>query len=209
MLVTLQSRGFRTSPAMSDFENPISASRWQMWRKEDAKPQTLVESSLGTVGFPQSSDSSNSFSASPKAAASISQGIRVKGEVTGTEDLFVDGFVEGKLNLTSNCCLTVGPNGDVKADLNAREIIVRGKVEGKVIARDKLQIGSTGQITGEVQTNRLVIEDGATLRGKVEAGKLEVSRPAEAKTVAAAAAANTTNTKPPQPTALGSETAGD
>jgi cytoskeletal protein CcmA (bactofilin family) len=98
----------------------------------------------------------------------------------------------------------------VKADLNAREIIVRGKVEGKVIARDRLQIGSTGQITGEVETNRLVIEDGATLRGKVEAGKLEVSRPAEAKTIAAAAAANTTTTKPsPQPTALGSETAAD
>jgi cytoskeletal protein CcmA (bactofilin family) len=180
-----------------------------MWRKEDAKPQTSAEGPLGTAGFQPSSDSSNSLSGSPKAAASISQGIRIKGEVTGTEDLFFDGFVEGKLNLTSNCCLTVGPNGDVKADLNAREIIVRGKVEGKVIARDKLQIGSTGQITGEVQTNRLVIEDGATLRGKVEAGKLEVSRPAETKT-AAAAAANTSITKPsPQPTSLGSETAAD
>src|SRR5438876_8358341 len=103
-----------------------------MWRKEDAKFQTMTESPLGTAGFQPSSDSSNSLSGSPKAAASISQGIRVKGEVTGTEDLFVDGFVEGKLNLTSNCCLTVGPNGNVKADLNAREIIVRGKVEGKL-----------------------------------------------------------------------------
>ncbi len=181
-----------------------------MWRKEDAKPQSIVESSFGAAGFPQNSDSSNPLSGTPKPAASISQGIRIKGEVTGTEDLFVDGFVEGKLNLASNCCLTVGPNGNVTADLNAREIIVRGKVEGKVIARDKLQIGSTGQITGEVQTNRLVIEDGATLRGKVEAGKLEVSRPAETKTVAAAAAANSNTAKPsPQATALGSETAAD
>src|SRR5205809_7731907 len=177
-----------------------------MWRKEDAKFQTMTESPLGTAGFQPSSDSSNSLSGSPKAAASISQGIRVKGEVTGTEDLFVDGFVEGKLNLTSNCCLTVGPNGNVKADLNAREIIVRGKVEGKVIARDKLQIGSTGQITGEVQTNRLVIEDGATLRGKVEAGKQ--AKPAETKTVAAAAAA-TTSKPSSQPTALDSGTAAD
>lgn len=177
-----------------------------MWKKEDAKSQPVAESASGTTGFPQSSDSSNSLSGPPKAAASISQGIRIKGEVTGTEDLFVDGFVEGKLNLTANCCLTVGPNGNVKADLNAREIIVRGKVEGKVIARDKLQIGSTGQITGEVQTNRLAIEDGAMLRGKVEAGKLEVSRPAETKTAAAAAAA-TTASPSPQPSALGSETA--
>jgi cytoskeletal protein CcmA (bactofilin family) len=117
--------------------------------------------------------------------------------------LFVDGVVEGKLNLTANCCLTVGPNGNVKADLIAREIIVRGRVEGKVTARDKLQIGSTGQITGEVQTDRLAIEDGATLRGKVEAGKQV--KPAETRTMdsktAAAAAAATTS--------LGSGTAAD
>ena len=179
-----------------------------MWKKDDAKYQGVAESSLGTAGFLQSSDSSSGLSSSPKASASISQGIRIKGEVTGTEDLFVDGFVEGKMNLTANCCLTVGPNGNVKADLNAREIIVRGKVEGKVIARDRLQIGSTGQITGEVQTDRLTIEDGATLRGKVEAGKFEVSRPAETKTVAAAAAANTSRPSP-QPPALDSETAAD
>jgi cytoskeletal protein CcmA (bactofilin family) len=180
-----------------------------MWRKEDSKSLGVAESSSGPSAFaPQSSDS-NSLSASTKAAASISQGIRIKGEVTGTEDLFVDGFVEGKLNLTANCCLTVGPNGNVKADLNAREIIVRGKVEGKVIARDKLQIGSTGVITGEVQTNRLAIEDGATLRGKVEAGKVEMSKPAENKTVAAAAAGTTTSKPSPQPSNLGSESAAD
>ncbi len=181
-----------------------------MWKKEDAKSPTFSESSSGTTGFgtSQGSDFSNSPSGSPRASASISQGIRIKGEVTGTEDLFVDGFVEGKLNLTANSCLTVGPNGNVKADLNAREIVVRGKVEGKVIARDKLQIGSTGVINGEVQTNRLAIEDGATLRGKVEAGRLEMTKPAEPKSVAAAAAA--TSTKPAsQPTSLGSETAAD
>ncbi|PYM05501.1 MAG: hypothetical protein DMF15_15650, partial [Verrucomicrobia bacterium] len=99
------------------------------------------------------------------------------------------------------------PNGNVKADLVAREIIVRGKVEGKVAARDKLLIGSTGQITGEVQTDRLAIEDGAMLRGKVEAGKL-ISIPAETKSAAAAAAA--VSSKPaPQSATLGSETAAD
>jgi cytoskeletal protein CcmA (bactofilin family) len=120
----------------------------------------------------------------------------------------VDGYVEGKLNLAANCCLTVGPNGNVKADLVAREIIVRGKVEGRVIARDKLQIGSTGEINGEVQTGRLAIEDGATLRGKVEAGKLEMSKPSEQKTIAAAAATGAVSPSP-QPTALGSGTAAD
>lgn len=177
-----------------------------MWKKEDTRSTGVAENSAAASGFAtsQSSESSSSLSGSPRAAASISQGIRIKGEVTGTEDLFVDGFVEGKLNLTANCCLTVGPNGNVKADLTAREIIVRGKVEGRVTARDKLQIGSTGQINGEVQTDRLAIEDGATLRGKVEAGK-QVNKPAEtrsvdSKTAAAAAAAATS---------LGSGTAAD
>ena len=180
-----------------------------MWKKEDVKSQGVAENSPAVAGFgtSPSADSSSSLSGSARAAASISQGIRIKGEVTGTEDLFVDGFVEGKLNLTANCCLTVGPNGNVKADLNAREIIVRGKVEGRVTARDKLQIGSTGQITGEVQTDRLAIEDGAMLRGKVEAGK-QVNKPDESKAVAAAAAA--APAKPSQqPTALGSGSAAD
>ncbi len=179
-----------------------------MWKKEDVKTQGVAENPVAVAGSgtSQSSDSSSSLSGLPRAAASISQGIRIKGEVTGTEDLFVDGFVEGKLNLTANSCLTVGPNGNVKADLNAREIIVRGRVEGRVTARDKLQIGSTGQITGEVQTDRLAIEDGAMLRGKVEAGKQV--KPVETKTAAAAAAA-TTSKPSQQPTALGSETAAD
>jgi len=90
--------------------------------------------------------------------------------VTGSEDLFVDGIVDGKLNLT-NGSLTIGPNGHVKADVNAREVIVRGKIEGKVTGRDKVQLWSTGQVMGEVQTDRLAIEDGALLRGRVEAGK--------------------------------------
>jgi cytoskeletal protein CcmA (bactofilin family) len=168
-----------------------------MWKKDDVKSQGVSESSPASttpgVAATQSAAPASSLSipVSPRASACISQGIRIKGEVSGTEDLFVDGLVEGKLNLTANSCLTVGPNGSVKADLSAREIIIRGKVEGKVTARDKLQIWSTGQITGEVQTDRLAIEDGALLRGKVEAGKQPI-RAGEAK----AAAAATTTTSP-------------
>ena len=156
-----------------------------MWKKDDVKVSEGSVPVAGTAFGAQSPSPSNSASI-PNPAACISQGIRIKGEVTGTEDLFVDGQVEGKLNLTANSCLTVGPNGDVRADLNAREIIVRGRVEGKITARDKLLIGSTGQITGEVQTDRLAIEDGALLRGKVEAGK-QISKSAETKAAAATA----------------------
>jgi cytoskeletal protein CcmA (bactofilin family) len=156
-----------------------------MWKKEDGKAPGVPEiSTTPTVAASAPSPATTMVREpqpvsvpvplSPNAAACISQGIRIKGDVTGSEDLFVDGQVEGKLSLT-NGCLTVGPNGKVKADVVAREVIIRGKVEGKVSGRDKVQLWSTCQMHGEVQTDRLAIEDGATLRGKVEAGK----KPAE------------------------------
>jgi len=122
--------------------------------------------------------------------------------VTGSEDLFVDGLVDGKLNLT-NGSLTIGPNGTVKADVYAREVIVRGKIEGKVTGRDKVQLWSTGQVTGEVQTDRLAIEEGALLKGKVEAGK-QPAKPSETKATAAAAIGKVSDATP-----LSSGTAAD
>jgi len=164
-----------------------------MWRKDDAKSQGAE--AVATPAAPASvTPVSSSFSppknnppiasaappASGRSGASISQGIKIKGEVTGSEDLFVDGIVEGKLNL-SNGSLTIGPNGAVKADVDAREVLVSGRIEGNITAREKVQLWSTGHVSGEVRTERLAIEEGATLRGKVEAGK------APAKAVAAAA----------------------
>ena len=107
---------------------------------------------------------------SPHATACITQGIRIKGDVTGSEDLFVDGTLEGKLDL-GNGSVTVGPNGKVKADITAREVVVRGNVDGKIEATERVQLWNSGRVTGEVRTVRLAIEDGAMLRGKVEAGK--------------------------------------
>lgn len=162
-----------------------------MWKKEDAKPQGVAEGSAApaaaSFAATQSSAPASSLSLpiSPRAAACISQGIRIKGEVTGSEDLFVDGTVDGKLSLT-NGSLTIGPNGSVKADVSAREVIVRGKIEGNVTGRDKVQLWSTGQVTGEVRTDRLAIEDGALLRGRVEAGKPPV-KATETKAAVAAA----------------------
>jgi cytoskeletal protein CcmA (bactofilin family) len=185
-----------------------------MWKKEDGKSQGVPEISTapaGATGTPSSSsapirETPREVPVSSKAAACISQGIRIKGEVTGSEDLFVDGQVDGKLNLT-NGSLTIGPNGNVKADVTAREVIVRGKIEGKVSGRDKVQLWSTGQVTGEVQTDRLAIEDGAMLRGKVEAGK-HPSKSGEAQ-AAAAAGGSPSGGKSSGPISLNSGTAAD
>jgi cytoskeletal protein CcmA (bactofilin family) len=180
-----------------------------MWKKDDSKPQSVSDNppaALSSVPAPSAAPSSihSSLGAPPvssRAAACISQGIKIKGEVTGSEDLFVDGVVDGKLSLT-NGSLTIGPNGTVKADVTAREVIVRGKVEGKVTGRDKVQLWSTGEVTGEVQTDRLAIEDGALLRGKVEAGR-QPSKISETK------AATATTNKSSDPRALSSGTAAD
>jgi len=169
-----------------------------MWKKEDAKTQGVPEISTGPVNSttmhspaPSNATPAVSLPVSARAAACISQGIKIKGEVTGSEDLFVDGQVDGQLNLT-NGSLTIGPNGTVKADVNAREVIVRGKIEGKVTGREKVQLWSTGQVTGEVQTERLAIEEGALLRGKVEAGKVPTKN-VEAKAASATASGKSTS----------------
>jgi cytoskeletal protein CcmA (bactofilin family) len=185
-----------------------------MWKKEDGKPQGVPEISTAPAGATSTPSSSSApiretpreVPVSSKAAACISQGIKIKGEVTGSEDLFVDGQVDGKLSLT-NGSLTIGPNGNVKADVTAREVIVRGKIEGKVSGRDKVQLWSTGQVTGEVQTDRLAIEDGAMLRGKVEAGK-HPGKTGEAQ-AAAAAGGSSAGGKSSGPISLNSGTAAD
>jgi len=91
----------------------------------------------------------------------------------------------------------------VKADVSAREVIVRGKIDGKVTGRDKVQLWSTGQIIGEVLTDRLAIEDGALLRGRVEAGK-QPNKGADIKASAATATGKAGDSTP-----LNSGTAAD
>ena len=165
-----------------------------MWKKEDVKSQGVPEISTAAVpvALPSTAgvvarDKDSELPVSPRAAACISHGIRIKGEVTGSEDLFIDGHLEGKLNL-GNSTLTVGPNGEIKADIYAREVIVRGRVDGKIVGREKIQLWSTGNVAGDLQTERLVIEDGAVLRGKVE---IETGKPVRIiEPRAAAAAAN-------------------
>lgn len=152
-----------------------------MWKKEDAKPQGIPQISTAPVNsaIPASSTAIPSREniiatpVSPKAAACVSQGIKIKGDVTGTEDLFIDGHIEGRLDL-GNASLTIGPNGSVKADVTAREVIVRGCIEGKITGRERVQIWNTGKVEGEVISERIAIEDGAILRGRVEAGKMPV-----------------------------------
>ncbi|HXX15811.1 MAG TPA: polymer-forming cytoskeletal protein [Candidatus Eremiobacteraceae bacterium] len=144
-----------------------------MWRKEDANPQVPeVSPQSSSSGNVRGSSSPTSTQASThKPTACVSQGIKIKGEVTGTEDLFIDGTIEGKISL-GNAGLTVGPNGTVRAEISAREVVLRGVAEGKFTADERIQIWHTARVQGELKSERISIEDGAELRGKVEAGKV-------------------------------------
>jgi cytoskeletal protein CcmA (bactofilin family) len=106
--------------------------------------------------------------------AHIGKSVVIKGELSGSEDLYVDGSVEGKIELRSHS-LTVGPNGKVKADVTAKAVVVQGKLDGSVNASDRVELRKTAVVTGDVTTQRIAIEEGAYLQGKVdiqkEAGK--------------------------------------
>jgi len=91
----------------------------------------------------------------------------VKGEVTGSESLYIDGKVEGAINLPGNR-VTVGRNGQVSANISAREVVVLGKVRGNINASDRVDIRSEGSLTGDVIAQRISIEDGAFFKGGID-----------------------------------------
>lgn len=121
----------------------------------------------------------------------ISAGLKIKGEISGTADIWIDGQVEGKVRVAAGR-LTVGPSGKVQADVEAREIVVNGMLLGNLKATDRVQLGASGTVRGGVTSPRIGIEDGAQLSGKVETGPA-VDEPATAK--AATASAVTTGKK--------------
>jgi len=99
--------------------------------------------------------------------AQIGKSVVIKGELSGSEDLYVDGQVEGSISL-KNFSLTVGPNGQVKASVEAKMLVVQGKLEGNVVVSDRVELRKSAIITGDITTQRISIEEGAYLRGKVD-----------------------------------------
>jgi len=105
-----------------------------------------------------------------KDLAHIGKSVVIKGEVSGSEDLYIDGEIEGNIDL-HNHSLTVGPNGKVKASISAKSIVVQGKVDGSLNATDRLDLRKSAIVTGDLSTQRIAIEEGAFLKGKVDIQK--------------------------------------
>jgi cytoskeletal protein CcmA (bactofilin family) len=102
--------------------------------------------------------------------ARLGASLHVKGEITGNEDLAIDGSVEGLVHLEDRK-LTVGASARVTADVIAREVVVYGNVKGNLRARDRIEIKKDGSVVGDLTTARIMIEDGAYFKGSIEIDK--------------------------------------
>lgn len=127
-----------------------------------------------------------------REGARIGSGLHVQGEITGNEDLLVDGTVEGHIQLGDRR-LTIGSAARVTANVEAREVVVFGNVKGNLRARDRIEIKKDGSVVGDLATARIMIEDGAYFKGSIE-----INRGGEA---AAAASARPAAAASPRPSA--------
>jgi len=138
-------------------------------------------------------DSSYPASSSGSGTARLGASLHVKGEITGNEDLAIDGSVEGLVQLEDRK-LTIGASAKVTADVIAREVVVYGNVKGNLRARDRIEIKKDGSVVGDLTTARIMIEDGAYFKGSIEIDKAgdasdshDVDKPAFSRTPRTAA----------------------
>jgi len=122
--------------------------------------------------------------------ANIGKSVIIRGELSGNEDLYIDGHIEGAIEMKGNR-LTIGPNGRVKANVSARSAVIQGKLEGNVRATDRVDLKQSAIVLGDIATQRISIEEGAYFKGGVdiqrEAPKVESKGEPKSASVAAAA----------------------
>jgi cytoskeletal protein CcmA (bactofilin family) len=114
------------------------------------------------------------------AAAHIGKSVVIKGQLSGSEDLYLDGEVEGTVDLPGHT-LTVGPSGRIRANISARIVVIQGTVTGNVRGSDKVELKSTAALTGDIGTKRIAIDDGAFFKGGVDIQKDQKETPSEPK----------------------------
>ncbi|HYL12891.1 MAG TPA: polymer-forming cytoskeletal protein [Terriglobales bacterium] len=146
-----------------------------MWQTLDTNPKK--ENSA-----PQPAANGNPLSSQLRTTAeqaTIGRSLVIKGELSGSEPLYIDGRVEGSITLSDNR-VTVGRNGSVSANVTAKEVVVMGKLHGNVQVTDRVDIRAEGSLTGDVIAHRLSIEDGAYFKGSVDLKKSEQKLNADA-----------------------------
>lgn len=169
-----------------------------MWkpRPEDNKPMSMNPSQPAQPLTPPAAVAAPSIPTpqkeTPKASephradvGHIGKSVQIKGELTGSEDLYLDGSIEGTIDLRDHS-LIIGPNGKIKAGITARDLVVHGRIEGNVTASGRVELRKSCTLIGDVSTQRIVIEDGAFFKGAIDIK--ERSQPAEVRKPMAVAA---------------------
>src|SRR5579859_6806052 len=164
-----------------------------MWKRDDAVKPTPAGGSPTPAGHVQSNQTVNTSPAEPvrtsepargleKGPVNIGKSVVIKGELTGSEDLTIEGHVEGKIELRQNV-LTIGPNGKIKAQVFAKSVVILGEVTGNVTASEKVDLRDNGSVDGDIAAPRVAIAEGAHFRGSIDmqrSGKPAESKPAPA-----------------------------
>jgi cytoskeletal protein CcmA (bactofilin family) len=131
------------------------------------QPAFTPPAATHSVAIKEPPKSSDPFRAD---VAHIGKSVLIKGELSGSEDLYLDGEVEGSIDLREHS-LVIGPNGRIRASIAARELVLHGKVEGDVHATERVELKKSSTLMGDVSTQRIVIEDGAFFKGAIDIPK--------------------------------------
>jgi cytoskeletal protein CcmA (bactofilin family) len=156
-----------------------------MWRKDEPQAPSLpaqtkpIPVTAASQTPPLDPTKSSTLPLSATKEGRLTRLLRVEGDITGQDELLIDGEVHGKICLQGGK-LTIGPDGRVTAEIEAREVVVRGEVKGNIKGHDRVQIAATGKATGEISTRLICIEEGAEVHVRVNLEKAERPRPAAA-----------------------------
>jgi cytoskeletal protein CcmA (bactofilin family) len=178
---------------------------WKSTRKEDeyltpaAEPTAPKAAYTPAPPIARAADAVRADAPRSVDVATIGKSVVVKGELSGSEDLYIDGEVEGSISLRGQS-LTVGPNGRVHANIEARNVIVHGRIDGNIQASDRVELRKSASLLGDISTARVAIEDGAFFKGSIDIQKAEPAPRIEPKPAAVVA----TPAPLPTPTAQGS-----
>ncbi len=147
-----------------------------MWKKADPPKEEPPEPKDSVQSRPEGLAGDRPRNRQAVAGAGMGSSIRIQGDITGDEDLVIQGFVEGSVDLSKHA-VTVGPEGVVKANIKGRLITIEGRVDGDLIAEERVTLRSTARVEGDIASPRVAMEDGARFRGAVDMG--EAPKPAD------------------------------
>ena len=183
-----------------------------MWKRDEAvKPTVPAGGSVpASPAVPPAAEAARTHSAPSepqrgmeKTTVNIGKSVVIKGELSGSEDLTIEGQVDGKIELRQNV-LTIGPNGKIKAQVFAKSVVILGEVTGNVTASEKVDIRDNGSVDGDIAAPRVAIAEGAHFRGSIDMQRAGGSaKPAAEKAESKPAAA-----APNQPAAASATTSG-